>query len=355
MKKFTSILLSLMLLLSVTACGNENASAPSEKAENNSENTAASSEPSELEASNPETSSQEAKPEDETEALIRVAALKGPTGMGLASMLTSEEGKALYELTLCASPSEIAPLVMQGNVDLASLPSNLGAKFSQKVSVIAVNTVGNLTFVTKNVEINEFADLKGQTVLTSGKGASPEAMLNFLLEKNGMKAEEDVKVEYMSEHAECLASLLKAESGVALLPQPFATVALTKDESLKTALDFNELWKEATDGVPPVTGIMVASRDFLANHKDKVDAFLAEYKNSMELAANADDKAVEAIAALEIAPAPIAKKALPSCGIQFITGEEMKATLSSYLEILNAFEPKLIGEKMPADDFYYLG
>ena len=335
-----------MLLLSVTACGNESAPAPGEEAENQE----VSSQPAELDASNPESA-----PEAEEAALIRVATLKGPTGMGLATMLTSEEGKALYELTLCAAPTEVAPLVMQDKIDLASLPSNLGAKFSDKVSVIAINTVGNLTFVTKNVEINEFADLKGQTILTSGKGASPEAMLNFLLEKNGMKAEEDVKVEYMSEHAECLASLLKAESGVALLPQPFATVALTKDESLKTALDFNELWKEATDGVPPVTGIMVASRDFLANHKDKVDAFLNEYKASMELAANADDKAVEAIASLEIAPAPIAKKALPSCGIQFITGEEMKETLTSYLEILNAFEPKLIGEKMPADDFYYLG
>ena len=340
-----------MLLLSVTACGNEPAPAPSEDAAAQE----SSSEASELEVSNPETPSEEAKPEGETEALIRVATLKGPTGMGLASMLTSDEGKALYELTLCAAPTEVAPLVMQDKIDLASLPSNLGAKFSPKVSVIAINTVGNLTFVTKNVEINEFADLKGQTILTSGKGASPEAMLNFLLDKNGLKQGEDVMVDYKAEHAECLAALLQAESGVALLPQPFATVALTKDESLKTALDFNELWKEATDGVPPVTGIMVASKEFLANNKDKVDAFLNEYKASMELAANADDKAVEAIAALEIAPAPIAKKALPSCGIQFITGEEMKATLSSYLEILNAFEPKLIGEKMPADDFYYLG
>ena len=332
MKKLTALFLSCMMILSMTSCKNEEAK--------------------ETEISEEVSASEETADENEQ---IRIAALKGPTGMGLASLVTSEEGKASYAVTLLASPQEAAPLVMQGKADMISLPSNLGAVLKDKLSVIAINTVGNLTFVTKNVKLNDISDLKGKTVLSSGKGASPEAMLNFILENNGIDPLNDVTIEYKAEHAECLAALLQAEEGIALLPQPFATVALTKDESLKEALDFNELWKKASGGVPPVTGIMAVTKDFLANNKDAVDSFLLSYKESMELAKIADDKAVEAIASLEIAPAPIAKKALPKCGIEFITGEEMKNTLNSYYEVLNNFNPKLIGEKLPEDDFYYLG
>ena len=341
MKKITALVLSMLMAFSFAACTNEG-----EKQESSS---------SKSEEVSIQSESQDTDTVEEISSHLRIAALKGPTGMGLASLLEDEESKNSYAFTLASSPTEIVPLISQKKVDLASLPANLGAVLSDKVKVIAINTVGNLNFITKNEEINNISDLKGKTVITSGKGASPEAMLNFLLEKNGLKPGEDVKTEYRNEHSECLAALLQSEKGIALLPQPFATVALSKDESLKTALDFNELWKEATGGIIPVTGIMTVSNEYLENNKEAVDNFLNSYEESINAAASGDEKAVKAIASLGIAEAGIAKKALPYCGIRLIKGEEMKKALISYYEILEDFEPKLIGGKMPSEEIYYLG
>lgn len=331
MKKFTALLLSALMVLSISACGN--------KSEEKDEQSSLLSQPQQKEQGS---------------LHIRIAALKGPTGMGLAGLLEDETTDNLYSFTLASSPAEIVPLISKKKLDLASLPANMGAVLSDKVKVIAINTVGNLCFITKNTEINSIEDLRGKTIITSGKGASPEAMLNFLLKKNNLSVDEDVNIEYRNEHSECLAALLQGEGKVALLPQPFATMALSKDESLKSALDFNLLWKEATGGIPPVTGIMVASNEFLESSSEVVESFLKTYEKSIESAVSLNEDAVKAIASLKIADEEIARKALPYCGIDFITGEEMKNMLISYYEILEDFEPKLIGGKMPPEDFYYL-
>ena len=51
-----------------------------------------------------------------------------------------------YEFTISASPDEIVPMIVQGQVDIAAVPANLAAVLYQKtqkqVNVLAVNTLG---------------------------------------------------------------------------------------------------------------------------------------------------------------------------------------------------------------------
>ena len=291
---------------------------------------------------------------DSDSPVMKIGALKGPTAMGMAQLLDDDN----YEFSISASPDEIVPMIVQGQVDVAAVPSNLASVLYQKtdkgVSVLAVNTLGVLYLVENGNSIQSVEDLKGKTIYASGKGATPEYALNSVLESNGLDPEKDVTIEYKSEHAEVVAALAEDQTAVGLLPQPFVTTALMKNENLRVALDLNELWESSvTDGSKLVTGVVIARNDYLKEHEADVDAFMDAYKNSVEFVNSDTEAAAEIIGNHDIIPAEVAVKAIPECSIVFVEGDEMQTILSGYLNTLNEQNPETIGGQLPDEDFYY--
>lgn len=290
----------------------------------------------------------------EAEEVIHIGALKGPTAMGMAQLLEDEE----YEFTIAASPDEIVPMIVQGKVDIAAVPANLGAvlyqKTEQKVSVLAANTLGVLYIVENGDTVKSAEDLKGKTIYASGKGATPEYALNSVLEANGIDPEKDVTIEFKSEHAEVVAALAQDQTAVGLLPQPFVTTALMKNENLKVALDLNELWESsAADDSRLVTGVVVVRNEFAEENKEALDAFMDAYQESVDFVNTDTEAAAEIIGAHDIIPKEVAVKAIPECSIVFIEGDEMETMLSGYLATLEEQNSEIIGGKLPDEAFYY--
>ena len=354
-KKLLALGLSLALTLSLAACG-QKAEKPAQM-----EEPAQSEEPAEV----PET------PEF-TPAEFRIAALKGPTAMGLVELMSLSdtanemmEGKEnvvstnnTYDFTLAGSADEVTPALIKGDLDMACVPANLAAvlygKTEGAVEVLAVNTLGVLYIVENGETVQSMADLKGQTIVAAGKGSTPEYALRYLLSENGIDPDKDVTIDWKSEHSECVAALASGQASIALLPQPFVTVAQTKIEGLRMALDLTAEWDALDNGSGLITGVIVARRDVVEANPGAVDAFLAEYEASVEWvnANNAD--AAQLISEYGIVEAaPVAEKALPYCNIVCITGSEMKEKLSGYLQVLADAEPSSVGGTLPADDFYY--
>lgn len=181
-------------------------------------------------------------------------------------------------------------------------------------------------------------------------------MIQYLLKANGL-SEQDVKLEYKSEAAEVAAILKEKPDSIGLLPQPFVTVACAQNETLKIALDLTAEWDkvQGAEGSRLVTGVTIVTNEFLKNNEEAVKVFLSDHKVSAK-AAVSDPKttAEQIVQAGIIEKAPIAQKALPYCNITFIEGEEMKAALSGYLNVLFEQDPKSVGGKLPADNFYYI-
>ena len=285
---------------------------------------------------------------------IAVGALKGPTAMGMAQLLDDDS----YDFTIAASPDEIVPQIVQGNVDIAAVPSNLAAVLYQKtqknVSVLAVNTLGVLYLVENGESIQSVEDLKGKTIYASGKGATPEYALEYVLSANGIDPEKDVTIEYKSEHAEVVAALANDQTAAGLLPQPFVTTALMKNDSLRVALDLNQLWQDGvSDDSQLVTGVVVVRNDYLKEHEADVDAFMDAYQASVEFVNSDPDQAAKIIGAHDIIAEEVAQKAIPDCSIVFVEGEEMQTMLSGYLSTLEQQNPEMVGGQLPDDDFYY--
>lgn len=292
----------------------------------------------------------------------KVAALKGPTSMGMVKMMADQKDarEKNYEFTIGSSPDEIAPKFLKGEFDIVALPSNLASilynKSQGKVQVLAINTLGILYLMENGDTVKSIEDLKGKTVYSSGKGAVPEYAFNYILKANGLNPDTDLRVEYKSEHTEALAALLNDKSGLAVLPQPFATVASLKNKDLRTALDLSKEWDKASKNAKStmITGVVVVNKDFAAKYPEKIKKFMADYKASIDYTNTNVDDAAKLIEENNIVPAAVAKKAIPQCNITYIDGSDMKDKLSGYLQVLFEANPKSIGGKMPADDFYYV-
>jgi NitT/TauT family transport system substrate-binding protein len=298
---------------------------------------------------------------------VRVAALKGPTAMGLVELMDEVDSGTLdapYEFQILASSDEVVPLVAKGEVDVACIPANLASVLYNNtdggVTALAVNTLGVLYLCSAGAQVASVADLAGATVYAAGKGATPEYALTYVLEAAGLDPERDVTVEWKSEHAECVAALLADPDAVALLPQPFVTSAVAANPNIQVLLDLNEAWEDAQDGLPEdersilITGVAVARTAFVEENPTAVELFLERYAASVDFVNANVDEAAELVGAYGIVTAEVAQAALPQCNIVCITGAEMQAGLSGYLTILFGQNPKAVGGELPGDDFYFV-
>ena len=347
MKKILSLLLAFSLALSLAACGGSASSAASSAAVSEAASSAAASE------------KETAAPLSVTEPL-RIAGLKGPTTMGLVNLLSMEQaGTAAmdYDLQLYGAADEIVPLLIKGELDMAAIPANLAATLYQKTSggiqAVAVNTLGVLYVVEQGDTVHSMADLKGRTILSTGKGTTPEYVLRYLLTANGLDPDKDVDIQYYSEATEVTAQMASTQDAIAVLPQPYVTAAGLKDDTLRVALDLTAEWDKVAD-TQLITGVTVVRKAYAEEHPDVVAAFLADYAQSVN-AANTDLDGTAALCEEQgvVAKAAIAKKALPNCNIVCLTGEELKADVSGYLQVLYDADPAAVGGTLPGEDFYW--
>lgn len=292
------------------------------------------------------------KKQDDTE--IRIAALKGPTGMGMVK-LADKQNYPNYTVSIEASPDALNPRIISGEVDVAAVPVNLASvlynKLDGDISVLAVSTLGVLYVVEAGSEVNSVADLAGKTVYATGQGATPEYILNYLLDKNGVAG--SVEVNYVGEHAALATMLANGSAEIGMLPEPNVTSTLAGNDDLRIALNLTEEWNKVCS-TELVQGVVIARKSFVNEHPEAIEQFLREYeKSSAFVNENIDEAAKLIVDAGILGNVEIAKKAIPNCNISFSKGEAMHKAVEGMLAVLFEANPKSIGGKLPDKDFYY--
>ena len=333
-RAIVSLLLALTLALSLTACGGQ-----------------ANSEPEQ-----PETQ------EELTAAEINLYVLSGPTGIGAMNLWAASdagETKNTYHITMPGANDEVVAALSKGDADIAAVATNLAATLYNKtdggVTVLAVNTLGVLSLLSNGQEAATVSDLKGKTIYAPGQGANPEYILRYVLTGNGLDPDKDVTLRFVGEGSELLTVWQSDPEAIIMAPQPVATSILMQNENAKTLFDMTEEWDKIAGGDSTLMmGCVIVRNEFLQANPGAVELFLQEYAASIEKA----QSDVEGTAALceqygLIPKAALAQKAIPSCGLTFVTGAEMKTGLSGYLQVMFDANPKSVGGALPGDGFYY--
>lgn len=335
-KKIATIVLSFIMILCVfTGCGSKNDSGKSNNESSNKEDM-------------------------EEAAEYNVAVLKGPTAIGFIKLWNdSDNGSSAnkYNFSVHGTADEITAGIVKGEIDIAAVPCNLASILYNKtnggIKIAAINTLGVLYMISDDESIKSVNDLRGKTIYTTGQGTTPEYTLNYILEKNGLKSGEDVKIEYKSEATEVAAVMSNTEGAVAMLPQPYVISVLSNNEKMKIVLDMTDEWNKVSDG-ELVTGVLIVRKEVVDKNPEAFEKFMEEYKLSTEYVNNNVDSAAEMVGAKDIFKAEVAKKAIPYCNIAFMSGDSMKKSVQRYLEVLSSANPQSIGGKMPSEEFYYI-
>ncbi|MGI6213114.1 MAG: ABC transporter substrate-binding protein [Christensenellales bacterium] len=282
---------------------------------------------------------------------VSIATLSGPSGMGMAYMFDNQN----FDISVFTAPDQISAKIIKGEIDIASVPANLAAVLYNKtdggIKILSVNTLGMLYVIgTKDEAVENIADLEGKTLYATGRGATPEYVINEIIAKN----EVETAVEYLAEHSALASDLIQGRKSLGVLPEPFVSMALQGNADLEIKIDLNEEWKAlyGQDAAIPMTATIVR-KAYLADNADKIAAFADAYRESVDkVNANPAD-AAELIATHEVfANKAVAVQAIPRCNIGYIDGENMQAVLEDYFTVLFDANPQAVGGSMPNGDIY---
>ena len=332
LKRLSALMLAMLLLLSFAACGGKDGGEDSDVTDA------------------PETNY-------EREVKTKIAALNGPTGLGLAEI--KADRSYAYDVEYYSDPQEVGPLLIKGEVDIAALPLNMAAnlykKTDGKIKMLAINTLGVLHVLSKDGSIKSVADLKGKTVYSSGQGATPEYIVNYILRKNGLEPGKDVTIEYKTAHNELATLAVEGSVDICILPEPFASKVLAKNESYKRVLDLTAEWGKVSSA-KLAQGCLVARADYIEQNPEIIKEFMSFYEASVNFVNNENNAGAVFLAKNGYFDTPqLAADTIPNCNIVFITGEEMKKTATENFTVLFEANPASVGGEIPADALYYLG
>lgn len=294
--------------------------------------------------------------------VIKIAALNGPTGMGMAP-LVGETDK--YDITVYQAPDEALAKVLKGEVDVAAVPSNVAAVLFNKtegaVQAAAIQTGGILYLMENPAEGQEavagtsaedLAALKGRTIYGSGQGGVPEYVLRQLLTNAGLDPDKDVNIQWLSSHSDAASSMMTEPGSVGLIPEPFVTTIKAKNENLVTIFDLNALWKEAYNDNLPM-GVMVVQKSFMEERAADWEVLKADMEEAVAWINDNPAEAAPVIVEVGIgSDAAVVEQAIPNSNICFITGAEMKSALENLYGILAELQPTAIGGALPDEGFY---
>ena len=295
---------------------------------------------------------------------VNVGAIQGPTGIGMTHLMDADTNNTAtndYTFTVCSTPQDAGNQLASGKLDIAALPTNLAASLYQKtqgkIQLLAVNTLGVLCMLENGNTVQSIADLRGKTIYSTGEGANPEYILRYVLSKNGIDPDKDVTIKFLAENTELVAKMVSGEVKIAMVPEPNVSNITVKNTNVRIAVSMNDAWDAVADqNSKLMMGCVAVRKEFLENNKAAVDAFLVEYKASIEKATQNVEKTAELCETYGIIPkAALAKKAIPNCQLVFVSGDAMKSQISGYYQVLASYNPKAIGGKLPDDGFYYAG
>ncbi|MCL2573375.1 MAG: ABC transporter substrate-binding protein [Defluviitaleaceae bacterium] len=296
------------------------------------------------------------------EGHINIAVLPGPSALGslwLMDAAETDNTQNTYDIQVLGTPDEIVPLIIQGAIDIAAVPTNLASVLHNNpnvdITVLVVSTMGVLHVIDTTGEINNIADLAGRTVHLSGMGAAPELAFNYVLSQNNLTSNANIYLEFHAEQPHIAALLAAGEAEIALLPEPFATTVTMQNENARHALDLTQEWNRVQPDYGLVMTAIIVRTEFLEENSGVIATFLEEFEYSINFVNN--NVAESAALAVQFGIIPneaIAAAAIPRSNQVFITGERMRTYLSGYLRVLYEQSPASIGGAMPNDEFYFI-
>lgn len=293
---------------------------------------------------------------------VRVGTISGPTGIAMARMIDTnylgENAKVSYDME---SNAQLLPAkLIKKELDIAFVPTNMAATIYNKskgeVVLLSTDIWGLLSVVTTDPKIKTWNDLKGKQVDLFGIGATPEIAFKALVEDHKMNPKKDLTYKMSYDTAGTLVAALaggKTKDGVAVMAEPFTSMALAKNKNARILFDVQTEWKKSFGLGFPMSSIVVR-KEFLEQHPELVQSFTREFSYNLSYATSNPGEIGKLVETMKSLPfdAKIVAASIPRSDYKYQSAEEAKSAVAKYLKVLYDYDPQTIGGKLPEDNFY---
>ena len=290
---------------------------------------------------------------------LTIYSLKGSPGVGMIRLF--EEPPEIrgfnVKVEALAQADLMAARFLSGEAQVGILPPNVAAKIAssgRNIRAVAVIGAGMLSLLSADPAIRRLEDLKGKTVEVAGQGATPDYAFRKILGSNDLRPERDVSLGYSLAPPEIAQSLISGRVSTALLPEPFATMALIGKPDLVNVCDIQAEWvKVGGAGNYPMT-LLVADETFASAYPGALEEISSAVKNSIEWVRSNPAEAGKLVEKYELGiKAAVATAAIPKSNYVFIPAAEAKPSLEALFSLFLENSPASIGGALPGDRFYW--
>ncbi|TXT47574.1 MAG: NMT1/THI5 like domain-containing protein [Spirochaetes bacterium] len=291
---------------------------------------------------------------------IIISILKGPSGIAATWMLAAppDTGNVKLEFLYAGSADLVTAKLISGEIAAGVLPVNVAAKLHASgipLKVVAVVGNGMVKFLSVDPSVSSLGQLKGSTIHIAGQRATPDYLFRYLMAEEGLVSGKDYFPQYNLAFPEVASQIAAKKITHAVLPEPFATQALSLNPSLRSPIDLDALWKGATPFETYPMSLLVSMPQLYEKNPQALTALTEAYAVSVGKT-NAFPRETGILAeSFDLGmKAAIAQKAIPNSAYVFDRSARSRSSIDALLGIFITFDPQSIGGRMPSDSFYSL-
>ena len=289
---------------------------------------------------------------------LTIYGIKGSSGVGIISLFEQPPQIPGFDVKVeaLAQADLMAARFISGEAKVGILPPNMAAKIASSgkdLRAAAVIGSGMLSLLSSDASVRSIADLRGKTIEVAVQGATPDFVFRKLLEFSGLMPERDVILGYSMAPPEIAQSLIAGKVSVALLPEPFATMALAGKPDLVSVTDIQREWSRAGGRENFPMTLLVVDGAFADENPEAVKEILNAVKVSIEWVTAHPAEAGSLVEKHELGiRAPVVAAAVPKSNYVFIPAAEGRASIEALLSLFLSYAPASIGGLLPGDGFY---
>jgi NitT/TauT family transport system substrate-binding protein len=293
---------------------------------------------------------------------ITVGALNGPSGLSLVKIMHENSlsvHKNAEDYIIKNDPELIKAMMIREDLDLALIPFTMAALLYNNnfpYQLVGVPVWGSLFLVGSDSSITSIEDLKGKTVHTLPRNMTPDIVFRQILSKSDIDPDTDLDLKYTFPTPIELASALEANRiQLGVVPEPMVSRILKRNPGLSVIFDFTQRWDEIYNQNPPLAQTALMVRKSWAKHNpDLLKKWCEKYSNAIKWTNTHTEEAGLLAVEYNIArDEGVVSRAIPRCRMNFKYGFEKKEELMNYLSLLYKINSKIVGNRIPDEDFFY--
>lgn len=270
------------------------------------------------------------------------------------------------EFKLWNNPDELRALILKKEVDFIALPTNVAANLYNKgidLKLLNVSTWGILGLVSRDKNLKNIEDFKNKEIIVPFRADMPDIIFQALMKKANLNIKKDFKLTYVATPIDAMQMLILRRADHALLAEPAISIALRKTGSfpvkliapdLYRSVDLQKDWGRLFEVEPKIPQAGLAIIGETKGKEQLITKILEEYEKAINwYKSNQKDASELVVKTLPMLEVNGLADSIDYIKFENINTQNSKKDLEFFFNVLLENDSKIIGGKLPDDNFYY--